>query len=234
MKKVILIAALCILSAAIGIAIGRGSVSVGADKTSGNAVTSTDGADTLTDEKSEIYCDEFGYPLPGEDNFKKWYDAKLETVIDAHEEVEFLYGKILSLEKTADGNIRVLLSADEDMDINHRQNYRFTVSDDTYLKCKYADFDKEELLVGQRVFISFAYSHEVLEYSGEKSVSVFSLFVLDDDPRNPAPLTPEDYQHYDVEGEILVPEDYQYYDVEGEILVEEDTEGTIIVEDPLE
>ncbi len=144
--------------------------------------------------------------LPENSEDEKSYNDKLEKVIAAHNEVEFVYGKILSIEKTEEGQTRVVVSPNKDMDVNHRKNYSFVIRDNTYLRYGYSDFSKNDLLVGQKVFISFASSFDdTLEYSGgEHSVEVFSLFVLDDDAANPDPLTPQDYEYYDFEVEAEV------------------------------
>ncbi|MBQ8624056.1 MAG: hypothetical protein IJ424_06790 [Oscillospiraceae bacterium] len=169
------------------------------------------------------YVDELGYPLPGEDNYEKWYNEKLEKVIAAHNEVDFVYGRILSVEKTDEGQTRVVVSPSKDMDVNHRKNYSFVIRDNTYLRYGFSDFSADDLLVGQRVFVSFASSFEdTLEYSGgERSVAVFSLYVLDDDAANPDPLTPQDYQYYDIEGEVEV-------EVEVEAEVQTDSEDYVL------
>ena len=161
------------------------------------------------------YLDEFGYPLPGEEYYEKWYNAKLEKVISALDEANFVYGKILSVERSNDGQTRVVICASDDMNVNLRKNYSFIIRDNAYIMHGVSEFDKNDLLAGQKVFVSFASAFEdTLEYSGgEHSVEMFSLFVLDDDPTNPGPLTPEDNKYYDIEGDV---------EVEVEIEVETD------------
>ncbi len=216
-KKTIVLAVISLLIALVlGFLIGRVSVP------SPNA--KLDEEDSSKENIGDIeleaeYVDEQGYPLPGEDNYEKWYNEKLEKVIDVHNEVDFVYGRILSIEKTDEGETRVVVSADDKMDVNLRKNYSFVLRDNTYLRYGYSDFSADALLVGQRVLVSFASAFEdTLEYSGgERSVAVFSLFVLDDDASNPDPLTPQDYQYYDFEGEVEV-----------EVEVEVDTEDYVL------
>lgn len=162
--------------------------------------------DTVDVSDEAEYVDEYGYPLPGEENYEKWYNAKLEKVVAALDEADFICGKILSVEKTADGQTKVVIRASDESHINHHKNYSFTIRDNTYLRYGFSDFSADALLVGQRVLVSFAsFFEDTLEYSGgERSVAVFSLFVLDDDAANPDPLTLEDYKYYDLEAEIEV------------------------------
>lgn len=152
------------------------------------------------------YLDEYGYPLPGEENYEKWYNAKLEKIIAALDEADFVYGKILSVEKTDDGQTRVVFCASDDMEVNLRKNYSFIIRDNAYIMHGVSEFNKNNLLAGQKVFVSFASAFEdTLEYSGgEHSVEMFSLFVLDDNPANPEPLTPDDNKYYDIEGDVEV------------------------------
>lgn len=166
----------------------------------------------ISDKKE--YTDEFGYPLPGDENYEKWYDSKLEKVVSALEEVDFIYAKILSVESTDDGQVRVVVKASDDSHINDRKNYSFVIRDNTYLMHNSSEITADKLLVGQKVLISFAYAYEDnLEYSGgEHAVAVFSLYVLDANLLNPDPLVSADFSNYETDNVIIADE---YYDDEA-------------------
>lgn len=202
-KTIILVVISLLFALALGVLIGRASVP--------SPNTELDEEDSYKENIGDIeieaeYVDEYGYPLPGEENYEKWYNAKLEKVVAALDEADFIYGKILSVEKTTDGQTKVVIRASDESHINHRKNYSFTIKDNTYLRHGFSDFSADALLVGQRVLVSFAsFFEDTLEYSGgERSVAVFSLYVLDDDAASPDPLTLEDYKYYDLEAEIEV------------------------------
>lgn len=213
-KPIVLVVIGLILALVAGIFIGRASNQTPGDIQADNSIHEENVTDVVEEDE---YTDEYGYPLPGEENFEKWYNAKLEKVIAAHGEADFIYGKILLVEKTDEGETRVVIRASDESHINHRKNYSFVIRDNTYLRCGFSDFSADDLLVGQKVLVSFASAFEDdLEYSGgERGVAVFSLFVLDDDAANPEPITPDDYKYYDFEGEIEV-------EVEVEVEVEEE------------
>lgn len=238
MKKsiyILITAVLCTLSLAVGVLAGANI------PTNTNSISQDDGllTDQINDSTDVSNEDEYGdtvydgYPSPDDENFSekydKWFADKCEVVTSAFDEVAFIYGKIIELDESSNGYVKVMIRPNDDNPPNYRDNAYFHVSERTLIRSGYwpgaMEMTVDSLVVGQKVCVAVCHVPNIPEVS-PAALHAFAVIMLDGDPANPEPLIPDDYKYYEFEGEIEVEE--------AEIVIEAEAEEGILVEDPVE
>ena len=174
-----------------------------------------------------------GYPSLDDENysetFDKWYNDKCEIVAAALDEVAFIYGKIIELNESDNGYVKIMIRPNDDNPPNYRDNAYFYVSESTLIRSGYwpgaTEITADSLMVGQKVCVAVCHVPDIPEVS-PTALYAFAVILLDGDPTNPDSLTDEDFKYVDTDEGIIVEE--------AEIEVEVEVEEGILVEDPVE
>ncbi|MBQ8395442.1 MAG: hypothetical protein IJX54_00420, partial [Oscillospiraceae bacterium] len=163
------------------------------------------------------------------ETFDKWYNDKCEIVAAALDEVAFIYGKIIELNESDNGYVKIMIRPNDDNPPNYRDNAYFYVSESTLIRSGYwpgaTEITADSLMVGQKVCVAVCHVPDIPEVS-PTALYAFAVILLDGDPTNPDSLTDEDFKYVDTDEGIIVEE--------AEIEVEVEVEEGILVEDPVE
>ncbi len=166
-----------------------------------------------------------GYPSLDDENysetFDKWYNDKCEIVAAALDEVAFIYGKIIELNESDNGYVKIMIRPNDDNPPNYRDNAYFSVSESTLIRSGYwpgaAEMAVDSLMVGQKVCVAVCHVPDIPEVS-PTALYAFAVILLDGNPANPDSLTDEDFKYVDTDEGIIVEE----AEIEIEVEVEEE------------